>query len=86
MPATTTTTRILLSHTKWDKQELLDRLTADDRDTFFKVAHVQNPFTKTPSKRATRKKLTCSICFSEFSQIVSINSSHTHCLCACVCV
>ncbi|XP_055297193.1 E3 ubiquitin-protein ligase ariadne-1-like [Sitodiplosis mosellana] len=81
MPATTTATRILLSHTKWDKQELLDRLTDENRDEFFKVAHVQNPFKVQPKKRPTRKQLTCSICFSDFSQldIVGLGCDHEYC-------
>lgn len=67
-----TTTRILLGHTKWDKQELLDKLTEEDREQFFAKARVTNPFLEKPvAKRSTRhKKMTCSICFSDCSQAV----------------
>lgn len=67
-----TTTRILLSHTKWDKQELLYRLTGDDRDKFFEEAHVQNPFKKKVMRR-TRSKVTCSICYSDFPKKVFLS-------------
>lgn len=73
MPATTT--RILLSHTKWDKQELLDKLTDEKVDEFFERAHVLNPFSKKPKRKTAQKKITCSICFGEFSKNVSFQNN-----------
>lgn len=70
MPATTT--RILLGHTKWEKQDLLDKLTADNSDEFFEKAHVLNPFCETTEPvRPADEQIQCNICFMDVSQDVS---------------
>lgn len=70
MPATTA--RILLSHKKWNYQEVLDKLTDEKLDEFFERANVLNPFSENPTpNHETQTDLTCSICFMECSQDVS---------------
>lgn len=70
MPATTI--RILLIHTKWEKQHLLDKLTAENCDDFFEKAHVLNPFADTNEVEHAPDELhQCNICFIEVSQNVS---------------
>lgn len=70
MPATTT--RILLSHVKWDKQELLDKVTSGDCSKFFEEAHVLDPFKKKIQKKPPPgTEVECIICFSEFHIPVS---------------
>lgn len=74
MPATTT--RILLSHAKWEKQELLDRLTAEkSRNEFFRKAQVLDPFTDDDTDPADKsgEPIECNICFTEISQEVPTN-------------
>lgn len=66
-----TTTRILLSHCKWDTQGLLEKLTGNDRDDLFEKAHVLNPFKKSPRKKTSRKHVECIICYSKFIPSVS---------------
>jgi ariadne-1 len=41
-----TTTRILLSHLKWDKEKLMERFYDGDQDQLFSEARVINPFRK----------------------------------------
>lgn len=70
MPATTI--RILLSHSKWEKQDLLDKLTAENCDEFFEKAHVLNPFAQTSETQHSVDELReCNICFMELSEDVS---------------
>lgn len=71
-------TRILLNHTKWEKQELLDRLTADDRDEFFKKAKVTDPFAEVSTddeKQLQQDETMCMICFSDSTDQVSVSVS-----------
>ncbi|XP_031626531.1 potential E3 ubiquitin-protein ligase ariadne-1-like [Contarinia nasturtii] len=79
MPATAT--RILLSHTKWQKEELLVKLTADDSDEFFKKAHVLNPFAEDNSPKAVSNVHECNICLTELPQdaIVGLTCGHKSC-------
>ncbi|XP_031626489.1 E3 ubiquitin-protein ligase arih1l-like isoform X2 [Contarinia nasturtii] len=79
MPATTA--RILLSHTKWDVREVLDRITDDNCDKFFEKAHVQNPFESPKMKRKSNTEHTCTICFMDFQQneIVGLSCDHEYC-------
>lgn len=68
-----TTIRILLSHTKWDTDELLSKLTenAENRADFFARANVTDPMTKKPAvRKSSRKRIECSICFTECIQKV----------------
>lgn len=71
-----TTIRILLSYTKWDKYELLAKVTDESkksRAAFFAKANVTDPLTnkKMPHK-SSKKKVECTICFSEFIQKVCV--------------
>lgn len=65
-----TTTRILLSHLKWDKPELLEKLTDSSCDEFFKTANVLNPFKAIKKKKSLRTKIECAICFTKLSASV----------------
>lgn len=66
-----TTTRILLSHLKWDKQECLEKLSDEDRrEEFFKTANVLNPFKAIKKKKLTRTKIECDICLTKSSPSV----------------
>lgn len=66
MPATII--RILLSHTKWDKDELLSKLTDENRDKFFAKANVTDPFdNKTVVEKSSEQNVTCGICYVDFS-------------------
>lgn len=49
---TSTTTRILLHHFRWDKEKLMERFYDGDPDRLFNEAHVVNPFKKNSNKRA----------------------------------
>lgn len=69
MPATTT--RILLSQTKWEKQHLLDKITGEVGDEYFKKANVINPFAD-PIERNTFENIDCNICFIKISKEVHI--------------
>lgn len=70
-----TTTRILLNHFKWDKEKLMEKYYDGDQETFFKEAHVINPFnkpnviTRPKSKKSGTEE--CEICFSFFPPSVS---------------
>lgn len=64
MPAATT--RILLSYTKGDKQELLDRITDDKCNQFFEEAHVSNPFVERIDDDVW-ETYECNLCFLEYS-------------------
>lgn len=69
MPATTT--RILLSQTKWEKQHLLDKLTDEISDEFFTKANVLNPFAEpNEDEKDSSDNVDCNICFMEMSQEV----------------
>lgn len=71
MPATTT--RILLSHTKWEKQDLLGKLTDDNRDEFFRKAHVLDPFADDiPEGDKSNGSVECNICLTDILQEVQI--------------
>lgn len=76
-----TTKRILLSRTKWDKQELLDRITNENvanRDKFFKEAHVKNPFEElSATNRSTQQKIECCNCSMKYAQEVSLSNRLT---------
>lgn len=71
-----TTIRILLSYTKWDKYELLSKVTDESqksRAAFFAKAKVADPQTKKKDARKSSKKtVECTICFSEFIQKVRL--------------
>lgn len=66
--------RLLLSHMKWDREELLNKLTSDDNAEFFKTAHVLNPFALDDSDEKTQSNAqpVCNICFFEVSPNVCI--------------
>lgn len=74
-----TTTRILLNHFKWDKEKLMEKYYDGDQETFFKEAHVINPFNKpnviTRPKAKKSGTEECEICFSFFPPTVSSTSS-----------
>lgn len=70
-----TTTRILLNHFKWDKEKLMEKYYDGDQETFFRDAHVINPFNKPtvvsrPKLKRSGTEL-CEICFSNFPPSVS---------------
>lgn len=67
MPATT---RILLNYVKWDKQELLDRITNDKFNEFFEQAHVLNPFVDRIDEDIW-ETYECNSCFLEYPYKVS---------------
>jgi ariadne-1 len=46
----TTTTRILLNHFRWDKEKLMERFYDGDQDQLFSEARVINPFNKYNNK------------------------------------
>lgn len=65
MPATII--RILLSRTKWDKDELLSKLTDENRHEFFAKANVTDPFdNETVAPQSPEQNVTCGICFTVF--------------------
>lgn len=70
-----TTTRILLNHFKWDKEKLMEKYYDGDQETFFREAHVINPFNKPAIVTRPRLKRSgteeCEICFSNFPPSVS---------------
>lgn len=70
-----TTARILLNHFKWDKEKLMEKYYDGDQDSFFREAHVINPFNKPTITTVpkVRKSGTeeCEICFSYFPPVVS---------------
>lgn len=72
-----TTIRILLSCTKWDKYELLSKVTDENkknRAEFFAKANVLDPLAKkTVTRKSTKKKIECAICYTEFGQKVRLN-------------
>lgn len=73
MPATTI--RILLSHTKWDKDELLSKLTDENRCEFFAKANVIDPSVNTAVvEKLPPQNVTCGICLTEFLQKVRIRT------------
>lgn len=70
----TTTIRILLGHTKWDKDELLSKLTDENRSEFFARANVTDPFEdQTLPANTSEQNVTCGICFMDFQQKVTFN-------------
>lgn len=64
-----TTVRIFLHHVKWDKEKLLEKY-FDNREEFFKSAHVVNPFNKAATSNAQKDDASknhaeeCEICLS----------------------
>lgn len=71
MPATTT--RILLSHTNWEQQDLLGKLTDENRAEFFQKAHVLDPFAEEENKaNKSNETNECNICFTELAKEVEI--------------
>lgn len=74
MPATII--RILLGHTKWDKDELLSKLTDENRYEFFAKANVTDPFaTVAVDTKSSEQNATCGICFTDFLPKVRFNGT-----------
>lgn len=72
-----TISRILLSHTQWDKQELLDRLTdSDKRVDLFAKAHVVYPLPQKVQVKDSNDddKVECGICLGEMPRTVNLIS------------
>lgn len=73
MPATTI--RILLSRVKWDKRELLDHLTGENRNKFLAEC-ISDPFAKPlEQKKSSQEIVTCQICCSESIETVSLTNN-----------
>ncbi|KAI9586105.1 E3 ubiquitin-protein ligase ariadne-1-like [Glossina fuscipes] len=83
-----TITRILLNHFKWDKETLLEKYFDSNMEEFFKRAHVINPFNKKPSNINRQKDSNnhtaeeCKICFSHLSadSMTGLECGHRFCL------
>lgn len=71
-----TTIRILLSYVKWDKGELLERLTGENSVEFMAKAHVTNPYARNILLRKSSKDIvTCLICLLDYVQTVGFIES-----------
>lgn len=55
---------MLLTHYKWNFQQLIGEYYETDQDTFFQLAHVENPF-NIPLNEGTDEAEGCKICYSE---------------------
>lgn len=62
---------MLLTHYRWDFQRLIGEYYETDADTFFQLAHVENPFKIEPNKPADDSE-DCKICYSDVEPEVSI--------------
>lgn len=67
--------RILLNFTKWNKDELLLRLTNENRDEFIANAQVANPFANVDDHHPSvpelnQQNVMCAICLRETVQEV----------------
>jgi ariadne-1 len=86
-----TTTRILLSHFKWDKEKLMERFYGGDQDQLFSEARVINPFrkpavinrpkVKPPRRTSTTGTEECEICFMVLpsSMMTGLECGHRFC-------
>jgi ariadne-1 len=85
-----TTTRILLSHLKWDKEKLMERFYDTDQDQLFSEARVINPFRKPavinrpkvkPPRTSTTGTEECEICFMVLpsSMMTGLECGHRFC-------
>lgn len=77
----TTTTRILLNHFRWDKEKLMERFYDGDQEKLFSEARVINPFNKFNNKIKLTKKSgngteECEICFMTLPASVCIFESY----------
>lgn len=75
-----TTTRILLNHSNWDKDKLLEKYYDGDQETFFREAHVVNPF-KTIKSLKTSESSECQVCFSTVEPTVMSGLQCGHLFC-----
>lgn len=78
-----TTTRILLSHYKWDKMKLMEQFYEGDQDKIFEEACIVNPYKVESSKsmETSNKEIECQICYCSvpLSNIFSPNCGHRFC-------
>lgn len=80
-----TTTRMLLNHFKWDKQQLMERLFHGDQDKLFADAHVINPFKKGSENlilaHGSNDTEECGICFLALpsSMLTGLECDHQFC-------
>ncbi|KAJ6636514.1 E3 ubiquitin-protein ligase ariadne-1 [Pseudolycoriella hygida] len=81
-----TIARILLNHFKWDKEKLMERYYDDDQDSFFREAHVINPFNKPINITKPKLKISgteeCEICFQFFQPnlMTGLKCGHKFCI------
>lgn len=66
--------RILLNHIKWNKNELLIRLTDENRDAFVANILIANPFAndENVSEAPKQQSVTCAICSMNLNQKVYV--------------
>lgn len=66
--------RILLNHTKWDKEDLLLRLTHENRAEFIANANIFNPFENVDGPELLPEQnpqnFSCAICLGDTAQEV----------------
>lgn len=85
-----TTTRILLHHFRWDKEKLMERFYDGDQDRLFKEARIVNPFknnsrssseARSLSSRQKIKEFNCEICYLSFieNEMASLECLHKFC-------